>query len=610
MKEKMKRNWNIILIALISIFLLVTLLNTIFGPQLEEISYSQLLELGDSGQLKEVIIDGNKIYSSPVVQENPNALFPKMYVTVSIGDEENFARRLETWNLDNYGGRTEDATSVSSTFFSWVLPLAILIGLWYFIYKAMSKRVGNPMEFGKNKEKVYAQKDTGVTFDDVAGQTEAKEQLKEIVDFLHNPDRYTIIGASMPKGALLVGPPGTGKTLLAKAVAGEAEVPFFSMSGPEFVQMFVGVGASRVRDLFTQAQKKAPCIVFIDEIDAIGKSRANQATTNDEREQTLNQLLTELDGFDANIGVVILAATNRPEVLDEALLRPGRFDRRVIVDKPDLKGREAIFKVHTKKITLDDNIDLLQLAKTTAGAVGADIANIVNEAALLAVKANHSCVTQADFMEAIEINIAGAIKKDRILSPQEKRAVSYHEIGHALVAALLENTDPVHKITIIPRTKGALGYTMQLPTEEKFLVTKDELLDRVCVMLAGRCSEEIALDKISTGAANDIERATQSVRRMITLYGMSEEFDMMALETKASEYLSARPILNCSDKTSAKIDELTLKIIKAQHDRALTILNNNRITLDKLTEYLLEKETIEGDEFVELLDKYKNENYS
>jgi len=605
MSSKTKRNWNIILIALIGIFLLITLLNSFFGPQLEEISYSKLLELGDSGQLSEVIIDGNKIYSSPIVQEKTNPLFPKMYLTISIRDDENFARRLEAWDLDNYGGKTEDTTSVTSTFTSWVLPLAILVGLWYFLYKAMSKRAGNPMEFGKNKEKVYAQKSTGVTFQDVAGQTEAKEQLKEIVDFLHTPDRYTVLGATMPKGALLVGPPGTGKTLLAKAVAGEAKVPFFSMSGPEFVQMFVGVGASRVRDLFTQAQKKAPCIVFIDEIDAIGKSRANQATTNDEREQTLNQLLTELDGFDSNTGVVILAATNRPEVLDEALLRPGRFDRRVIVDKPDLKGREEIFKVHTKKITLDENIDLLTLAKTTAGAVGADIANIVNEAALLAVKAKHDKVTQGDFMEAIEVNIAGAIKKDRILSPHEKKAVSYHEIGHALVAALLDNTDPVHKITIIPRTKGALGYTMQLPTEEKYLVTKDELLDRVCVMLGGRSAEEIALNKISTGAANDIERATQSVRRMITLYGMSNEFDMMALETKAAEYLTAKAITTCSDETSTKIDELTLSIIKEQHNRALTILKNNRVALDKCTEFLLEKETLEGDEFIDFLNKYK-----
>lgn len=605
MSTQNKKKWNITLIFLIGLFLIITLLNTIFGPKLEEISYSELLKLGDSDQLSEVIIDGNRIYSSPIVQENANPLFPKMYLTISIGDDENFARRIQTWNLDNYGGKADDTTTVSSAFFSWVLPLALLIGIWYFVYKAMSKRMGNPMEFGKNKEKVYAQKDTGVTFDDVAGQREAKEQLQELVGFLHNPDEFTSLGATMPKGALLVGPPGTGKTLLAKAVAGEAEVPFFSMSGPEFVQMFVGVGASRVRDLFTQAQKKAPCIVFIDEIDAIGKSRASQASTNDEREQTLNQLLTELDGFDANTGVVILAATNRPEVLDEALLRPGRFDRRVIVDKPDLKGRKAIFSVHTKKVTLDSNIDLLQLAKTTAGAVGADIANIVNEAALLAVKANHTSVMQSDFMEAIEINIAGAIKKDRILSPSEKKAVSYHEIGHALVASMLKNTDPVHKITIIPRTKGALGYTMQLPTEEKFLVTKDELLDRICVMLAGRSGEEIALDTISTGAANDIERATQSVRRMISLYGMSEEFDMMALEVVPSEYLISRPISTCSDETSAKIDGLVLKIIKEQHRRALTILQENRITLDKCTEYLLDKETIDGDEFIGLLDKYK-----
>jgi cell division protease FtsH len=470
--------------------------------------------------------------------------------------------------------------------------------------KNMMNKRGGVMSFGNktNEKTIVAVKDTGVTFEDVAGQDEAKESLDEIVDFLHNPEKYQAIGAKLPKGALLVGPPGTGKTLIAKAVAGEAKVPFFSMSGSEFVQMFVGMGAARVRELFKQAQEKSPCIIFIDEIDAIGKSREGQMSTNDEREQTLNQLLTEMDGFDSQRAVVILAATNRPEVLDPALLRPGRFDRRIIVDKPDLIGREAILKVHSKDVKMSENIDLHQIAKTTSGAAGADLANIINEAALLAVKEGRQLVEQKDLEEAIEAVIAGKVKKDRILSYHEKRSVAYHEIGHALVAIKLKNTDPVHKITIIPRTKGALGYTMQLPTEEKYLVTSEEMRDQIAVMLGGRAAEEVKFNQISTGAANDIERATEMARRMVTVYGMSERFDMVGLESPTSQYLNGRPMRNCSAKTEAEIDEEVLKIIKAQHQRAIDILKINFNALETSSAYLLEHETINGEEFTKIVE--------
>lgn len=604
-KNQIKKRRQMTLIYVIAVLLVITLVNTLFGPKLNEITYSEFLEMGESGQIKSLKIEGEKIYITPRDDHQNQSLFPTLYYTVGIGDNEGLARKLENWNIDNYAGSMQNQTSILSIIFSWIMPIALLVGVWYFIIKIMGKKMGNPMSFGKNSEKVYAEKSTGVTFDDVAGQDEAKAALVEIVDFLHDPTRFDDIGAKMPKGALLVGPPGTGKTLLARAVAGEANVPFFSMSGSEFVQMFVGVGASRVRDLFTQAQEKAPCIVFIDEIDAIGKSRATQGVSNDEREQTLNQLLAEMDGFDANKGVMILAATNRPEVLDPALLRPGRFDRRIIVERPDLAGREAILKVHSKKVKLGDDVDLRDIARTTSGAVGADLANIINEAALLAVKRKHTAVMQDDLMEAIEISIAGMVKKDRILSNKEKLAVSYHETGHAMVAALLENTDPVHKITIVPRTKGALGYTMQLPTEEKYLVTKDELLDQIAVMLGGRAAEEVALNQLSTGAANDIERATASARRMISLYGMSDTFDMMALESVQNTYLDGRPMATCSPETAAKIDEEALKIIKEQHQRAITLLTKNKQALDACTKYLLENETITGESFTKLLEETK-----
>jgi cell division protease FtsH len=482
-----------------------------------------------------------------------------------------------------------------------VLPVLMCLFLWRFISKNISKGMGDSMSFGKNSAKIYAENETGVTFKDVAGEDEAKESLEEIVDLLHDPGKYTAIGARMPKGALLVGPPGTGKTLLAKAVAGEAGVPFFSMSGSEFVQMFVGMGAARVRDLFKQAQQKAPCIIFIDEIDAIGKSRDGSPYSNDEREQTLNQLLTEMDGFDSSKGVVILGATNRPEVLDPALLRPGRFDRRVNVETPDLAGRLAILEVHAKKVRMSDNVDLNAIAKTTPGASGADLANIINEAALLAVRKNRNRVEQWDLEEALEVVIAGKVKKDRVLSAKEKQAVAYHEVGHAFLAHLLPHADEVHKITIIPRTKGALGYTMQLPGEEHYLVTREEMEDQIAVCLAGRAAEEVLLGQVSTGASNDIEKATETARRMITVYGMSERFDMVGLESPSSAYLDGRPVHNYSAQTEKDIDDEILKIIRKQHERAIRILMENRSVVLEISNYLLGKETITGEEFLQIL---------
>jgi cell division protease FtsH len=476
--------------------------------------------------------------------------------------------------------------------------------------KNMEKRGGSMMSFGKNTAKLY-ESDTGVTFRDVAGQEEAKESLIEIVDFLHNPQKYVDIGARLPKGALLVGPPGTGKTLLAKAVAGEAKVPFFSLSGSAFVEMFVGMGAARVRDLFKEAMAKAPCIIFIDEIDAIGKSRETGGLPggNDEREQTLNQLLAEMDGFDSSKGIVLLAATNRPEVLDKALLRPGRFDRRIIVDSPDLKGREAILKVHSKDVKMGEDVNLNEIAKGTPGAVGADLANMINEAALRAVKNGRKFVMQEDLQESIEVVIAGQQKKDRIMSANEKRIVAFHEIGHALVAAMQKGTDPVIKITIIPRTMGSLGYTMQVPEDEKYLMSKDEMLKEIAILFGGRSAEEVEFGSITTGASNDIERATQLARRMVSMYGMSDTFDMMALESIRGQYLDGRAVLNVSDETATKIDEETLKLIKAGHKTALEILNENRELLTVLSEKLLEKETMTGEEFMEVVREFKGEGF-
>lgn len=466
-------------------------------------------------------------------------------------------------------------------------------------------RGGGVMGVGKSNAKVYVQKETGVTFRDVAGQEESKESLREIVDFLHNPGKYTRIGAKLPKGALLVGPPGTGKTLLAKAVAGEAKVPFYSLSGSDFVEMFVGVGASRVRDLFKQAQQSAPCIIFIDELDAIGKSRDNRYGGNDEREQTLNQLLSEMDGFDAAKGIIILGATNRPEILDKALLRPGRFDRRIIVDKPDLKGRIDTLKVHARHVHIDDSVNFEEIALATSGAVGSDLANIINEAALNAVKHNRSAVSQADLFESVEVVIAGKEKKDRVLSAKERRIVSFHEVGHALVAALQKNSEPVQKITIVPRTMGALGYVMQVPEEEKFLMSQVEIEEELVTLLAGRAAESIVFDTVTTGASNDIERATALARAMVTQYGMSERFGLMGLESIENKYLDGHAVLNCGDATAAEIDQEVKEILKKSYDKALGLLNENRECLDKISEYLIEKETITGKEFMKIYYEVK-----
>ena len=501
------------------------------------------------------------------------------------------------------------ANPILSILLSWVLPLGLLLFLGNYILKSMDKRGGGMMSLGKSTAKLY-ESDTGVTFRDVAGQEEAKESLVEIVDFLHHPKKYVAIGAKLPKGALLVGPPGTGKTLLAKAVAGEAKVPFFSLSGSAFVEMFVGMGAARVRDLFKEAMAKAPCIIFIDEIDAIGKSRETGGYGgNDEREQTLNQLLAEMDGFDSSKGIVLLAATNRPEVLDKALLRPGRFDRRIIVDAPDLKGREAILKVHAKDVKMGDDVNLLDIARGTPGAVGADLANMINEAALRAVKNGRAYVMQEDLQESIEVVIAGQQKKDRIMSPKEKRIVAFHEIGHALVAAMQKNTDPVMKITIVPRTMGALGYTMQVPEDDKYLMSKEEMLQEITILFGGRAAEEVEFSSITTGASNDIERATNMARRMVTLYGMSDTFDMMASESVRNQYLDGRSVMNVSDKTAAKIDEETLAIIKACHKKAIDILEEHKVLMGELSEILLEKETITGHEFMEVVRRTMGEDF-
>ena len=485
-----------------------------------------------------------------------------------------------------------------------IVPLVIMIGLGVMLMRRMTKG-GGMMGVGKSNAKMYVEKSTGVTFKDVAGQDEAKESLQEVVDFLHNPGKYTGIGAKLPKGALLVGPPGTGKTLLAKAVAGEAKVPFFSLSGSAFVEMYVGVGASRVRDLFKQAQQMAPCIIFIDEIDAIGKSRDSQLGGNDEREQTLNQLLAEMDGFDSNKGLLLLAATNRPEILDPALLRPGRFDRRIIVDKPDLKGRIDVLKVHAKDVRMDETVNLEEIALATSGAVGSDLANMINEAAINAVKKGRNVVSQADLFEAVEVVLVGKEKKDRIMSQKERRIVSYHEVGHALVTALQKDAEPVQKITIVPRTMGALGYVMQTPEEEKFLNTKAELEAMLVTALAGRAAEELVFDTVTTGASNDIEQATKIARAMVTQYGMSEKFGLIGLESIQNRYLDGRAVMNCGEATAAEIDQEVMKILKEAYDKALALLADNRDCLDKIAAFLIERETITGKEFMKIFREVK-----
>lgn len=585
------------------------LIPTILKRQITEVDYGTFLAWVDSGKVNKVEVQETQITFSALDETGRE----KFYTTGRMDDPQ-LVERLYEANVHFTSVIPRENSPLITFLLTWILPLIIFIAIAQFFMNRLVKRFGsnNAMTFGKSNAKVYVEAQTGISFRDVAGQEEAKEALQEVVDFLHNPKRYTEIGAKIPKGVLLVGPPGTGKTLLAKAVAGESKVPFFSISGSEFVEMFVGMGAARVRDLFKQAQEKAPCIVFIDEIDTIGKSRTAAATIggNDEREQTLNQLLTEMDGFEADKGVVILAATNRPETLDKALLRPGRFDRRVPVELPDLRGREAILRVHARKVKMADNIDLHAIAKATPGASGADLANIINEAALRAVRLGRNQVTQSDLEESVEVVIAGYQRKNAVLTMKDKLTVAYHEIGHALVAAKLTHAAPVHKITIIPRTSGALGYTMQVEEGDQVLMSKEQLFDKITTYMGGRAAEEIVFNTITSGAANDIEQATKIARAMVTRFGMSEEFDMMALETVNNPYLGGDTTLMVSAVTAAKVDEVVLGIIKSAHQKALQILREHSGKMHELAKYLLEKETITGEEFMAMLNKDTSSEYS
>ena len=623
-----------LVISVIATVILNMVMLSLQTTKKQEISYSEFLTMLDENKVDEVILQSEQIVIYEKYDESQPITTPKttefmkmmgidtdavieqakensrnVYYTGYIPDDRLLA------DLDSHGVKystpIQHNSPVLDFFLTWILPLVVIYLLFFILTRSMSKKIGGGggiMGIGQSNAKMYnVENATGVTFADVAGQEEAKESLDEIVDYLHNPAKYKAIGAKQPKGALLVGPPGTGKTLLAKAVAGEAKVPFFSLSGSEFVEMFVGVGASRVRDLFKQASAKAPCIIFIDEIDAIGKSRDNQISSNDEREQTLNQLLSEMDGFDSSKGLVILAATNRPEVLDKALLRPGRFDRRIIVEKPDLKGREDILRVHIKHVKTEPDINLHEMALATSGAAGADLANMVNEAALRAVRCNRKTVSQEDLMEAVEVIIAGKEKKDRILSEKEKRIVSFHEVGHALATAVQKHTQPVHKITIVPRTMGSLGYTMQMPEEEeRYLMSKDEIVDQITVFLAGRAAEELVFNVQTTGASNDIERATSLARNMITQYGMSEKFGMAGLESIQNKYLDGRNVSNCSEETKTDIDKEIVRVLKECHEKAFNILKENRDALDEIAEFLINKETITGDQFMEIFNRVKS----
>ena len=608
MKKVEKPKKPLIFYYLIALIILV-LLNTFLFPNIlgknkvKEVDYGTFLTMVEGKEVSKVELNGDTIYFTDNSEE------PKYYETTTF-DDPNLVNRLEDAGCEFGRVAQQEMNPLLSFFLVWILPLLIFWALGQWLAKKMMAKMGggaagNPfMQFGKSNAKIYVESTTGITFQDVAGEDEAKELLTEIVDFLHNPQKYTEIGAVCPKGALLVGPPGTGKTLLAKAVAGEANVPFFSISGSEFVEMFVGMGASKVRDLFKQANEKAPCIVFIDEIDTIGKKRDNAGYGgNDEREQTLNQLLTEMDGFDASKGVVILAATNRPDSLDPALLRPGRFDRRIPVELPDLKGREEILKVHAKKVRLGDDIDFNAIARAASGASGAELANMVNEAALRAVRENRKYVTQADLEESIETVIAGYQKKNQVLSSKEKLIVSYHEIGHALVAALQTNSAPVTKITIIPRTSGALGYTMQVESEERNLMTQEELINKIATLTGGRCAEKLIFNSITTGASNDIEQATKLARAMITRYGMSDRFGMVALETQNNPYLGGDSSLSCSPQTAADIDQMVVDTVKHGYDTAMDLLEKNQKKLHELAKYLYEKETITGEEFMQILTR-------
>ncbi len=599
-KPKKPLMFYYMLVLIIMLLLNFLLVPRLFQSEVESVDYGTFLSMIEEKQVSKVQIEDGMIYFQDKSEE------PKYYETTTFDDPQLVDRLYDAGC--SFGRVVEKEMNPFLSFLlTWIVPLVIFIGLGELLGRSMMKKMGGgsgSMQFGKSNAKIYVQSETGIKFDDVAGEDEAKEILQEIVDFLHNPEKYREIGASMPKGALLVGPPGTGKTLLAKAVAGEANVPFFSISGSEFVEMFVGMGASKVRDLFRQANEKAPCIVFIDEIDTIGKKRDSQGMSgNDEREQTLNQLLTEMDGFDGSKGVVILAATNRPDVLDPALLRPGRFDRRVPVELPDLAGREAILRVHAKKVKLGDNVDFNAIARAAAGASGAELANMVNEAALHAVKMKRSYVTQADLEESIETVIAGYQKKNKILSNKEKLTVSYHEVGHALVAALQTHSAPVTKITIVPRTSGALGYTMQVDEGEHNLMSKEELENKIATLTAGRCAEELIFHSISTGASNDIEQATKLARAMITKYGMSDEFGMVAFETETNAYLGGDSTLSCSPDTAKSIDDMVVALVKKAYKNAEELLSSNMDKLHRIAKYLYEEETITGEEFMKLLDE-------
>ena len=597
-KKPLLYYYGVVLLVLLVFNLIVTPL--LLKEEVTEVDYGTFMSMTEDKNIGQVQVEDQQIVFTDKDEKN-------VYQTNAMDDPQLTERLYESGA--KFSKDVDASTSpLLSLLITGILPMLIFIGLGQYMAKKLRDQMGGKDSLmfggmGKSNAKIYVQSTKGIRFDDVAGEDEAKESLAEIVDYLHNPQKYTDVGASMPKGVLLVGPPGTGKTMLAKAVAGEANVPFFSMSGSEFVEMFVGMGASKVRDLFKQAKEKAPCIVFIDEIDAIGNKRDNQLSSNDEREQTLNQLLTEMDGFEGNNGVIILAATNRPESLDPALTRPGRFDRRVPVELPDLAGREAILKVHAKKIKTADDVDFHTIARMASGASGAELANMINEAALRAVRNNRTVVTEADLEESIEVVIAGYQKKNAVLSDKEKKTVAYHEIGHALVAAMQTHSAPVQKITIIPRTSGALGYTMQVETGDKYLMTKDELANKICTYTGGRAAEEVVFNEITTGASNDIEQATKLARAMITRYGMSDEFDMVALETVNNQYLGGDTSLACSAQTQQEIDKMVVQLVKTQHEKAIGILRSNRKALDALAKYLYEKETITGEEFMEVLKK-------
>ena len=602
-----------IIAALLSLLLVSSFVKLLTGDSEQEISYNEFIQMLEDGKVETVLIGGDRVYIQPKSEKSTQS--PIMYLygmnpsvsyyTGKIEDDDTLTARLLKYDVEVKGQVADGTSAIISFLLSYVFPFILMWVLLSLLFRKMSKG-GGPMGVGKSNAKVYVQRETGVTFKDVAGEDEAKESLQEVVDFLHNPGKYVKIGAKLPKGALLVGPPGTGKTLLAKAVAGEAEVPFFSLSGSDFIELYVGVGASRVRDLFKDATKNAPCIIFIDEIDAIGRSRDNKyGGGNEEREQTLNQLLSEMDGFDTSKGILVLGATNRPEILDKALLRPGRFDRRIIVDKPDLKGRVEILKVHAKDVHLDMSVDLDAIALATSGAVGADLANMINEAAINAVQHGREYVTQKDLFDAVEQVLVGKEKKDRIMSKEERKIVSYHEVGHALISALQKNSEPVQKITIVPRTMGALGYVMHVPEEEKYLQTREELHDRLVSLLGGRAAEELVFGNVTTGAANDIEQATNIASNMITRFGMSRRFGLMGLATVESEYLGGGARLTCSDRTAADVDTEIMETLKECYEEAKKLLSGNRELMDKLAAHLIEKETISGKEFMKIYRKEK-----